>query len=53
MVEISILSDERLVSQTTMDIAVKYFLGLDPEDPMVDFRIASVKLPSGIFLLNR
>lgn len=30
------LSDERLVSQATTDMAVKYFLGLDPEDPMVD-----------------
>lgn len=30
------LSDERLVSQATTDMAIKYFLGLDPEDPMVD-----------------
>ncbi len=30
------LSDERLISQATTDMAVKYFLDLDPEDPMID-----------------
>lgn len=30
------LSAERLISQANTDMAVKYFLDLDPEDPMVD-----------------
>lgn len=30
------LSDERLISQATTDMAVKYFLDLDPEDPVVN-----------------
>lgn len=30
------LSDEHLISQATTDMAVKYFLDLDPEDPMID-----------------
>ncbi len=30
------LSDERLISQATTDMAVKYFLDLDPEDPMIN-----------------
>ena len=30
------LSDERLISSAQIDMAYKYFLGLSPEDKMID-----------------
>lgn len=30
------ISDERLISQASTDMAIKYFLDLDPEDKIID-----------------